>query len=115
MLPKNQKVSFQGVVLRGAFHVDAQEAATILQRQGNLNGKTNSDVMRPIANGKDLTRRGAGRQVIDFGVWMPLEEAALYEAPFEHVESHVYPERQKAKQQSAREKWWIHWNPRPEM
>ena len=33
--------------------------------------------------------------IVDFGVDMPEHEAALYEAPFEHVTKHVKPERDK--------------------
>jgi len=52
---------------------------------------------------------------VDFGIDMPIEQAAGYEAPFAYVKEHVYPERQKARQTSAREKWWIYWNTRPQL
>ena len=39
----------------------------------------------------------------------------MYVKPFEHLALKVKPERQKANQEKARELWWLHWNPRPDM
>ncbi len=114
-LKENDDISFQGVVLRGAFQLDPKESAEISSAGPNPNGRPNSDVVRPLVNGQDLARHRPTHSVVDFGVGLPLEDAALYEAPFEHVRRHVYPERQKANQRSARETWWIHWNPRRRM
>ena len=47
----------------------------------NPNGRPNSDVVRPWVNGMDITRRPRGMWIIDFGVDMPEEQAALYERP----------------------------------
>ena len=44
------------------------------------------DVVRPWVNGLDMTRRPRDMWIIDFGTDMPIEEAALYEAPFEYVQ-----------------------------
>ena len=115
ILVENESISFQGVVTRGPFEVSPQEAEAMLAEVGNPNGRPNSDVIRPRRNAMDITRRSKDMYVIDFGVDMTLEDAALYEAPFEHVRTHVYPMRQKANQAVAREKWWLHWNPRPRM
>jgi len=35
--------------------------------------------------------------IIDFGTTMSIEEAALYEAPFEYVLAHVKPQRDKSR------------------
>jgi type II restriction/modification system DNA methylase subunit YeeA len=51
--------------------------------------------------------------IIDFGTEMGLEEAALYEAPFEHVNEHVRPKREKSR--STRSEWWLHERPRVDM
>jgi type II restriction/modification system DNA methylase subunit YeeA len=53
--------------------------------------------------------------IVDFGVDMPMEQAALYEAPFHHVEQHVKPERMKANRAHYRNRWWIHGETRPGM
>ena len=55
----------------------------------NPDGRSNGDVVRPWVNAQDITGRPSGLWIIDFGVDMPVEEAALYEAPFEYVRAHV--------------------------
>ena len=63
----------------------------------------------------DLTRRPAGKWIIDFGAAMSRQEAALYEAPFTHSFAHVLPMRKKSKVKGISDFWWRHWRPRPEM
>jgi len=64
---------------------------------GNPNGRPNSDVIKPWINATDITRRPRNMWIIDFGVDMPLEEAAKYEQPFEYVKETVKPERIKVR------------------
>jgi hypothetical protein len=49
--------------------------------------------------------------IIDFGVNTPVEEAMLYEAPFEYVKDHVEPIRSKVRRESYATKWWLHVEP----
>ena len=63
----------------------------------------------------DLTRRPAGKWIVDFGSEMSEADAALYEAPFGYVREHVWPKRQKNRAASVRRLWWLHERPRPEM
>ena len=63
----------------------------------------------------DITRRPAGKWIVDFGWRMSREEAALYEAPFQHVREHVYPARQRNRRESYRVNWWRHVEPRQGM
>ncbi len=79
----------------------------------NPDGRTNRDVVRPWVNGLDITSRPSRTWIIDFGVGMSEQDAALYEAPFEYVLRHVRPQRDRAGIGS--EVWWLHWRPRPEM
>ena len=81
--------------------------------QPNPDGRDNRDVVRPRANGRDVTSRPSGTWIIDFGVYLPLPEAALYEAPFEYVNEHVRPVREISRSKVAN--WWLHERPRPEM
>jgi hypothetical protein len=53
--------------------------------------------------------------IIDFGVEMPEREAALYEAPFEYVRQHVWPERVGNRRAAYAERWWLHVEPRSGM
>jgi type II restriction/modification system DNA methylase subunit YeeA len=50
--------------------------------------------------------------IIDFGVDMPEEEAALYEMPFEYLREQVWAKRLENNRESYRVKWWIHGEPR---
>lgn len=114
-LEENAGLSFQGVVLRGQFNISREEAEKMLNQKGNPNGLPNSDVIRRRRTGEDIVSQSSDSFVIDFGINMPIEEAAKYIVPFEYLKKNVYPARQKANQATAREKWWIHWNPRTQM
>ena len=46
---------------------------------------------------------------------MEKEEAALYEAPFQHTLEKVYPMRQRNRRESYRLNWWRHVEPRQGM
>ena len=56
----------------------------------------------------DLTRRPAGKWIIDFGHAMSATGAALYEAPFEHVVEYVKPVRNQNRRDDLRQGWWRH-------
>ena len=66
-------------------------------------------------NGMAITRRPADKWIVDFGWTMESEEAALYEAPFQHTQEHVYPMRQGNRRESYRLNWWRHVEPRQGM
>jgi type II restriction/modification system DNA methylase subunit YeeA len=51
--------------------------------------------------------------VIDFGIDMDSEEAALFELPFEYVRKHVLPKRENLRRTNHRDNWWIHGEARP--
>ncbi|MCA0325443.1 MAG: class I SAM-dependent DNA methyltransferase [Proteobacteria bacterium] len=105
-LQANHDVSFQGAVLIGAFDVPADDARQWL-RQPNPHGRSNSEVLRPLTNGKDITSRSRQRWVIDFNR-MEQPSATLYELPFHHVETFVKPVRASNPRPVRRDRWWIH-------
>lgn len=113
-LPENAKQSFFGLLLAGAFAVDGDITRQWLKLP-NPNGRPNSDVLRPIYNGTDVTGRFADRWVIDFGPSMSEEDASLYEAPFAHVIEHIKPVRVTNREKSRAEFWWRLGRIRPEM
>jgi hypothetical protein len=96
----------------GPFEIDAATAAVLLATP-NPDGRSNADVVRPWVNGLDLTRRPRALSIIDFGSGMAEREAALYEAPFEHVLRVGRQERVRSR--SIVGAWWQHERPRPEM
>jgi hypothetical protein len=85
----------------------------MLRDTGNPNGRPNSDVVKPRIGGQDIVGQHRQTWIIDFGVNMPLEEAAKYEWPFRHVVENVKPERDNNRRHRLKEKWWIHGEPRP--
>ena len=97
----------------GPFDIPGDLARRMLAAKGNPNGRPNSDVVRPWANGLDITRRPRDVWIVDFGTGMSLEDAALYEAPFEYVNEHVRPKREASR--STRAEWWLHERPRVDM
>ena len=114
-LGTNAGVAFQGDIKRGPFDIPGDLAREWLRLPANPNSRTNADVLKPWVNGMDLTRRSQGKWIIDFGDEMGESEAALYEAPFTYALEHVRPIRQRNREQSSREFWFRHWNPRPAM
>ena len=103
-LPANADASYFGFCLAGPFKVPAATAAEWL-RQPNVNGRPNSDVLKPIYNGRDVTNRWSGDWVVDLGTELSEHDAALYEAPFAHVRAHVAPVR-ASNNRAARARWW---------
>lgn len=112
-LAENLNIAYMGDTKGGPFDIPADAARRMLAAPLNPNGRPNADVVRPWVNGLDITRRPRGMYIIDFGVDMPLEHAALYELPFAHVEQHVKPEREGNRRAAYRDRWWIHAEPRP--
>jgi type II restriction/modification system DNA methylase subunit YeeA len=114
-LTENKDLAFIGTQKTGAFELLATTAQVVLSDLGNPNGRSNSDVVKPWINASDITGRPRNRWTVDFGVDMPLEEAAQYERPFEHVVRAVKPARDKSSEPSLREQWWLMARPRPAM
>ncbi len=110
-LPQNVGLGFVGDVKAGKFDVPGDVARSWLALPPNPNGRPNCDVVRPWVNSLDVTRRPRDMWIVDFGIDMPEHEAALYEAPFEHVRLHVRPERAKVKRARYRDYWWLHAEP----
>jgi type II restriction/modification system DNA methylase subunit YeeA len=113
-LGENKELSFQGSMIGGKFQVPEDLAQSWLNLS-NPNGQSNTDVLRPYVTGSDVLRKSSKEWIIDFGSAMPIEQAAGYEQPFEHVKEHVYPKRAKNPRASRRERWWIHADPQPSM
>ena len=114
-LTSNAKIAFIGNQKNGDFDISGGLARNWLSLPANPNGRPNSDVLKPWINGLDLTRRPTGKWIIDFGPSMQRRDAALYDAPFAHVELHVRPVRQHNRRKRTREFWWLHGEPRPGM
>ena len=80
-LPANSGIAFRGPGT-APFDIDGDLAKEMLAAVGNPHQKPNSDVIAPVRNGADLSQRPRGKYTINFGN-LSLNEAALYQAPFE--------------------------------
>ena len=114
-IPANIGVAFMGDTKGGPFDVPGDVAREWLRLPANPNGLPNADVLKPWVNGMDLTRRSAGKWIVDFGWEMSEADAALYEAPFGYAKEHVWPMRQRNRREAYRVNWWRHVEPRQGM
>jgi type II restriction/modification system DNA methylase subunit YeeA len=106
-LPEDSDCSFIGTQKNGPFEIPGALAREWLGSP-NPGGRHNEDVLKPWANGLDITRRSQDLWVIDFGVHMREEEAALYEKPYAYVRKHVKPMRDQVNRSGHRKYWWRH-------
>jgi type II restriction/modification system DNA methylase subunit YeeA len=113
VLSENAGLSFLGVMKAGPFDIDAEAAQAMLAAPTNPNDRPNSDVVKRRVGGLDVTRRPRDMWIIDFGVDMPLEQASLYEMPFEYIRTNVKPLRDENRRARMRTRWWIHGEARP--
>ena len=114
-LTENQRIAYIGNQKSGPFELTNAIAQEWLRMPVNVNGRPNSDVIRPWVNGIDITDRNRKQYIVDFGVSRTEEQASAYEVPFEFVKANVYPGRKSATRSHYREKWWLHGEPRPGM
>jgi type II restriction/modification system DNA methylase subunit YeeA len=103
----NLGICFQGPVKVGAFDIRGDMARLWLAMPTNPNGRPNSEVLRPLLNGMDVTKRPSDTWIIDFGE-MSETDASFFEAPFEHVRRHVKPFRDGNRRERRRLYWWQH-------
>ncbi len=104
-LTENLNVAYKGAEKSGAFELTGEIARNWLLLP-NPNGRPNSDIIKPWANGQDIAKRPSDTWIVDFGVDMSLADASLYEKPFEHLLLNVKPEREKNNDRGRRENWW---------
>jgi hypothetical protein len=111
-LKTNVDASYIGTQKNGPFDI-SHELASQWLRLPNPNGKSNAQVVRPWANGLDVTRRPQNRWVVDFGCDMSIDEASLFEAPFAYIEQAVKPTRSAVRRDFHRNNWWLYGDARP--
>lgn len=110
-LSENIEKNYAGAHVYGAgFTLQPSQAQELLQIR-----ESNKDVLFPYLRGTDfLTNpdQSPSLWVINFFNW-PIEKAAQYPECFKIVEELVKPEREKAKRERLREKWWQYAEVRP--
>jgi type II restriction/modification system DNA methylase subunit YeeA len=108
-------VAFNGVQKTGPFEVSGETARSWLLLPSNVNGRPNSDVLKPYWNGIDVTRRPRDSWIIDFGPDSTEVEASMFSVPFGHAVRSIKPVREVNKLEPLRRLWWRHWRPRGEL
>jgi len=113
-LAENTGIAYQGPSPKGAFDIELELAKRMLAAPLNVNGRPNSDVVRPVASAIDLVQHSRGKYTIDFAL-RNLPAAVGYEQPFEYVRQHVQPVRTQNRRVAYAERWWQYAEPRPGM
>ncbi len=113
LLIENKGISFQGPSPKAPFDIKNEIALSMLVDTGNVDGRPNSDVVRPVVSAIDIGQQYRKKWTIDFGL-MEQAEAEQYEAPFKYVEQHILPIR-LTRRDDYRGMWWQYARPRPEM
>ncbi|MBS0467389.1 MAG: class I SAM-dependent DNA methyltransferase, partial [Proteobacteria bacterium] len=103
--PGNGTSAFEGLRKDGPLDISGQQARSWLAMP-NPHGRSNAEVLFPLINGIDITRRPRDGWVIDTGEAMAEQDAAFYEAPFEHILRHVKPVREQNNDRIRRTFWW---------
>ena len=111
LLNENSNICLRTDEKGGDFEISDSLAQKMLSTPTNANGRPNSDVIVPWLSGVDIVHRPRNLWIIDFGTNMNIEDASLYEQPFEYVEKHVKQQRSTNRIERLRTRWWIHRGP----
>ncbi len=112
---ENQGISIRGVQKIGAFDVLGEQARVWLKLPNNPNGRPNSDVLKRLVSGMDISKKNQDNWIIDFGISISEYEAAFYESIFDYILKKVKPEREKNNRDQYRKLWWRHGEPQPKL
>ncbi len=108
----NSRVCAYGSQEKGSFDILEKVARAALSSP-NPDRRKNADVVKRAINASQVTKRRLDTWVIDFGLNMPIEEAAMYETPFSLAKQQVYPERSSRPDKNQKDRWWLHARPSP--
>ncbi len=98
-LKSNALIAGMGVALHGSgFILEPGEAHALMA--------TGSQVIRVYVGGMDLLRRRRERYLIDFSFMTEKDAAAANPAAFQHVLTHVKPERDQNRRAVLKRLWW---------
>lgn len=106
-LPENMNIFLRPPEKGGRFDLPEDDALGMLN-EPNPHGRPNSDVLIPWTNGESLVKIRQTFWIIDFPPQISESEASCYQEPWQHVSTHVRPEREKNRDERLRRLWWIH-------
>ena len=114
-LAENAGVAFMGDTKGGPFDIAGDLAREWLRLPANPNGRTNADVLKPWVNGMDLTRRPAGKWIVDFGLTCQSVRRRCTKNRIAGSRSTSGRCGTSNVRPSRRGHWWLHHRPRPNM
>ena len=116
-LRANENLSNRGVQLFGAgFIVTPEQAAALLPLPlGEGGGDGKQQLIRPYRNGRDLTDRPRGVQVIDAFGWTAEQLRDQQPAVYQWLQERVKPERDANNRATYRDHWWLFGEPRKDL
>ena len=90
-LRENANLCFRADEKGGPFDIAGETAAQMLRAPLNINGRPNSDVLKPWANATDIVGRPRGMWIVDF-YGMKKDQVSLRDA----FSVHPSPDRARA-------------------
>lgn len=105
-LKENAGVAARGVERGGPFEVEGGLARSVLLEPVNVNGRPNSDVVKPFMTVPDITDRPADLWIVDF-FGKRATEASHYEAPFELLQKRLPATRSANRETRTAGTWWL--------
>lgn len=96
-LAENLGRTARGFEVGGPFDISGEIARAMLKAPTNPNGLKNSEVLKPLWSGKDLSGRFRDLWLIDFDE-KSKADASMFEAPFAHLS--------KVADNGGRSRWW---------
>jgi len=111
-LRANERLASPGVKLHGSGFIVSPSTARALGL-GKSSGLERH--IRPYLNGRDLLQRSRGEMVIDLFGLGESEARERFPSVYQHILTHVKPERDLNNRASYSRFWWIFGEPRQEM
>jgi type II restriction/modification system DNA methylase subunit YeeA len=105
-LQANVNVAIRGIERGGAFDIPGTIAREWLTSPANPNGRSNSNVLRPMATAKGVAGRNPDKWIIDFS-GLTESQAALYELVFEYAKKNIKASRGGNREQRTSKNWWL--------
>jgi len=104
-LAENAGISIKGFEKGGSFDIDGQIARQFMPLP-NPHGRSNTEILHPYWNAKDVVNRPRDVWIVDFGAKSTVDEASRFEAPFEYLERAIQSERQSNREERTKSTWW---------
>jgi hypothetical protein len=99
-LKANAGISNRGMIPHGA-------GFSVTDKQVDRLGPRAADILRPYRNGRDVTQKARGVQVIDTHGLSSDDLRDRYPSVYQHLLDEVKPKRDQNKRKSRRENWWL--------